>query len=93
MLRGLSSLGALSPRFETPTTSRLSHRRHNKDEHIPDAAIQTHVLHKCGIVFQRAEIMHLNKEYRFLGEADVRYPGLKPGTRSPYRLRPATTGR
>ncbi len=42
-----------------------------KDEHIPDAAIQAHVLHKCGIDVQQAEIMHLNKEYRFPDEGDL----------------------
>ncbi len=35
-----------------------------KDEHIPDAAIQTHVLKRCGIDVARSEIMHLNSEYR-----------------------------
>lgn len=42
-----------------------------KDEHIPDAAIQTHVLRQCGITVQRAEIMHLNKEFRFPDEGDL----------------------
>lgn len=35
-----------------------------KDEHIPDAAIQVHVLRKCGIDATQVEIMHLNKEHR-----------------------------
>ena len=35
-----------------------------KDEHIPDAAVQVHVLRRCGIDVARAEIMHLNKEHR-----------------------------
>jgi hypothetical protein len=35
-----------------------------KDEHIPDATIQTHVLQRCGIDVARSEIMHLNSEYR-----------------------------
>ena len=42
-----------------------------KDEHIPDAAIQAHILHKCGIDVRRAEIMHLNKEYRFPDKGDL----------------------
>jgi hypothetical protein len=35
-----------------------------KDEHIPDATVQTHVLKLCGIEVARSEIMHLNPEYR-----------------------------
>ena len=42
-----------------------------KPEHIPDAAIQTHVLRQCGITVQRAEIMHLNKEFCFPDEGDL----------------------
>ena len=42
-----------------------------KPEHIVDAAIQTHVLRQCGITVQRAEIMHLNKEFRFPDEGDL----------------------
>jgi hypothetical protein len=41
-----------------------------KDEHIPDATIQTHVLRRCGIDVARSEIMHLNGEYRH-PEGDV----------------------
>ena len=36
-----------------------------KDEHLPDAAIQTHVLRKSGIDVRRAEVMHLNTECRY----------------------------
>lgn len=35
-----------------------------KEEHLPDAAIQMHVLRRCGIDVRRAEIMHLNREFR-----------------------------
>jgi hypothetical protein len=33
-----------------------------KEEHHPDAAIQTHVLRRCGLNVRKAEIMHLNAE-------------------------------
>lgn len=36
-----------------------------KDEHIPDAAIQTHVARQNGIDVRGVDIMHLNKECRF----------------------------
>ncbi|MFQ5705216.1 MAG: DUF2779 domain-containing protein [Gemmatimonadales bacterium] len=42
-----------------------------KDEHIPDAAVQTYVLEQCGIDVAGAEIMHLNKEYRFPDVGDL----------------------
>jgi len=42
-----------------------------KDEHIPDAAIQVHVLQKCGIDVARADIMHLNKEHRCPDVSDL----------------------
>ena len=35
-----------------------------KDEHLPDAAVQTYVLRRSGIDVARVEIMHLNAEYR-----------------------------
>jgi predicted RecB family nuclease len=35
-----------------------------KDEHIPDAAIQTWVLRQSGVAVAAVEIMHLNKEFR-----------------------------
>jgi predicted RecB family nuclease len=35
-----------------------------KDEHIPDAAIQTYVLKRCGVNVVRSEVMHLNRECR-----------------------------
>lgn len=42
-----------------------------KDEHIPDAAIQVHVLKKSGINVRAAEIMHLSKDFRHPGEGDL----------------------
>jgi hypothetical protein len=36
-----------------------------KDEHIPDAAIQTHVLRRAGLEVPRVELMHLSRECRF----------------------------
>jgi hypothetical protein len=42
-----------------------------KDEHIPDAAIQTHVLRRARIDVRRAEIMHLNREYRHPDVGDL----------------------
>ncbi len=35
-----------------------------KEEHIPDAAIQTWVLRESGLAIKTVEIMHLNKDYR-----------------------------
>ena len=36
-----------------------------KDAHIPDAAIQAHVLRRSGLDVPRIEVMHLNRECRF----------------------------
>ena len=36
-----------------------------KEQYIPDAAIQTHVLRRFGLNVDRVEIMHLNRECRF----------------------------
>lgn len=33
-----------------------------KDEHLPDVAVQLHVLRRAGIPVRRAEVMHLNRE-------------------------------
>ncbi len=35
-----------------------------KDEHIPDAAVQVHVLRKAGVDVRKVEIMFLNKAFR-----------------------------
>jgi predicted RecB family nuclease len=42
-----------------------------KEEHIPDAAIQTHVVRRDGVDVRAVEIMHLNKEYRFPDQGDL----------------------
>lgn len=42
-----------------------------KDEHIPDAAVQTHVLRRAGVDVRRVEIMHLNKAYRHPDVGDL----------------------
>lgn len=36
-----------------------------KPEHIPDAAVQTHVLRRAGLDVSRTEVMHLNRACRF----------------------------
>lgn len=36
-----------------------------KPEHIPDAAVQTHVLRSAGLRVDRVELMHLDRECRF----------------------------
>ena len=36
-----------------------------KDAHIPDAAIQAHVLRSAGLSVPRVELMHLNRECRY----------------------------
>ena len=36
-----------------------------KDEHVPDAAVQMHVLQRAGLPTTRVEVMHLNRECRF----------------------------
>jgi predicted RecB family nuclease len=45
-----------------------------KDEHIPDVALQMHVLQRCGLNVRRAELMHLNSDCRYpdLGDLFVR---------------------
>lgn len=45
-----------------------------KDDHIPDAAVQVHVLRQSGVAVRHAEVMHLNKECHFpdLGDLFVR---------------------
>ena len=36
-----------------------------KPEHLPDAAVQVHVLRRAGLQVERAEVMHLNPQCRF----------------------------
>jgi predicted RecB family nuclease len=42
-----------------------------KDEHIPDAAVQVHVLRTSGVTVNRVEIMHLNGEFRHPDQGDL----------------------
>jgi len=35
-----------------------------KDKHLPDVAVQTHVVRRAGLTVKRAEVMHLNRECR-----------------------------
>ncbi len=42
-----------------------------KDEHIPDAAVQVHVAKQSGIDVRAVDIMHLNKECRFPDLGDL----------------------
>jgi hypothetical protein len=42
-----------------------------KDDHIADAAIQTHVLRRSGVPVRRIEIMHLNKAFRHPDRGDL----------------------
>jgi predicted RecB family nuclease len=42
-----------------------------KDEHIPDAALQAHVLARSGLDVQGVEIMHLNKDFRHPDQGDL----------------------
>src|SRR6266496_2478989 len=41
---------------------KASNRR--KAEHLPDVAVQVHVLRRAGLQVERAEVMHLNRECR-----------------------------
>lgn len=42
-----------------------------KEEHIPDAAVQAHVLRRSGVDLRRVEIMHLNKEFRHPDQGEL----------------------
>ncbi|MEZ5065902.1 MAG: DUF2779 domain-containing protein [bacterium] len=42
-----------------------------KDEHIPDAAVQTHVVRASGLDVRRIELMHLNPDYRHPDQGDL----------------------
>jgi len=47
---------------------------HFKPEHVPDVAVQLHVLERAGLAVRRAEVMHLNPKCRYphLGNLFVR---------------------
>jgi Domain of unknown function(DUF2779) len=36
-----------------------------KEEHLPDVAVQMHVVRSAGLTVKRAEVMHLNRECRY----------------------------
>ena len=42
-----------------------------KEEHIPDAAVQAHVLAGSGIAVRAVEIMHLNRDFRHPGPGEL----------------------
>jgi hypothetical protein len=42
-----------------------------KDEHIPDVAVQAYVAAACGVHVAGAEVMHLNKEHRHPDTGDL----------------------
>ncbi len=42
-----------------------------KDEHIPDVAIQVYVARRAGVPVRRAEVMHLNTDFRHGAEGDL----------------------
>jgi len=42
-----------------------------KDEHIPDAAVQLHVLRRSGLDVRRVEIMHLNRDFRHPDDGEL----------------------
>jgi len=42
-----------------------------KEEHLPDAAVQVQVAKQCGIDVRAVEIMHLNKEFRHPDQGDL----------------------
>jgi hypothetical protein len=42
-----------------------------KDEHIPDVAVQAYIAAACGVEVKAAEVMHLNKEYRHPDMGDL----------------------
>src|SRR5436190_14325753 len=42
-----------------------------KEEHSPDAAIQVHIARRSGLTISAAEIMHLNKDFRFPDQGEL----------------------
>jgi predicted RecB family nuclease len=42
-----------------------------KDEHLPDAAVQLHVLQEAGLDVRAVEIMHLNPEFRHPDQGEL----------------------
>jgi predicted RecB family nuclease len=48
---------------------KASNRR--KPEHLPDTAVQVHVLRRAGLPVERAEVMHLNPQCRYPDLSDL----------------------
>jgi len=44
-----------------------STKDYDTDKHLPDAAVQLHVLLGCGIEVRQVTLLHLNADYRYLG--------------------------
>jgi predicted RecB family nuclease len=42
-----------------------------KEEHIPDVAVQAYIAAACGVQINSAEVMHLNKEFRHPDKGDL----------------------
>src|SRR5207244_13029580 len=42
-----------------------------KEEHIPDVAVQAYIAAACGVEINSAEVMHLNKEFRHPDVGDL----------------------
>ena len=42
-----------------------------KDYHLPDLAVQVHVARRNGLAVTRAEVMHLNRDYRHPGQGPL----------------------
>jgi hypothetical protein len=61
----LERIGDSFALIEVKSSTRL------KKEHIPDAAVQTHVVRAAGLEVRRVELMHLNREYRHPGGTDL----------------------
>ena len=53
-----------APRERGWTLSEVKSTTKVKPAHIPDAAVQTHVLRRVGLPIARTEVMHLNRECR-----------------------------
>ncbi|HVH68243.1 MAG TPA: DUF2779 domain-containing protein [Gemmatimonadales bacterium] len=60
---GVDILERNAPRGHTVIEVKASNSR--KPEHLPDAAVQVHVLRRAGLQVERAEVMHLNPQCRY----------------------------
>lgn len=69
-----------------------------KDAHLPDVAVQLHVLRRAGLPVARAEVMHLNRDCRYpdlsalftradvTAEAEEMLPDVRPEVQSQLRM-------